>query len=176
MSEDATSKAEWLARIEQARVTWEALAALVGPDGWEQPGPTGDWSFKDIAAHLNDWRSLTVSRLEAAAGDKRTPRLPWPEAMSEATEEGVDEINGWFNRRNQGRSAAEILAETRDQFRRIQAAVEAIPEDELGMRLPWLEGYPLSAVIAGMLEHLHEDHELEMRARLAHRLETPEDS
>ena len=173
MSAETTSKAEWLVKMEAGRTTWAALAAAVGDDGWDQPGPAGDWSFKDVAAHLNSWRELTVSRLEAAAGDKPAPRPPWPVGMGEETPAGVEEINGWFHERDHDRSTAGILAETRDQFERIRAAVEAIPEEELEKVYPWLEGYPLSAVIAGTLEHLHEDHEPAIRAQLASRSLAP---
>jgi hypothetical protein len=168
MMSDPTSKADWLERIERARATWEELVSKVGVEAAEQPGATGDWTFKDVAGHLNAWREWTVARLEAAAGDKRPPRMPWPDGMSEETEEGVEEINQWFYARNRARPANEILAESREQFRRIRAAVEAIPEEELETRYPWLEGYPLSAVLEGTLEHFHVDHEPEIRSWLSH--------
>jgi hypothetical protein len=31
------------------------------------------------------------------------------------------------------------------------------------MTFPWLEGYPISAVVEGALEHLHVEHESEIR-------------
>lgn len=42
-----------------------------------------------------------------------------------------------------------------------------MPEATLSTRFPWLEGYPVSAVIDGALDHLHEDHEPGIRAWLA---------
>jgi hypothetical protein len=167
MMNSTTSKAQWLDRIEQARAAWEEIASEVSEVDVDRPGATGDWTFKDVAAHLNSWRILTVARLEAAAGDKSAPPMPWPDGMSEETDEGTQEINEWFYERNRDRSAGEILAESRDQFRRIQAAIEAIPENELEAKYPWLEGYPISAVIEGTLEHLHVDHEPSIRAWIA---------
>ena len=39
----------------------------------EQPGAMGDWTFKDVAAHLTAWRRRTVVRLEAAARGEAEP-------------------------------------------------------------------------------------------------------
>jgi hypothetical protein len=166
-----TDKAGWLDQIEQARQTWEAIVAEVGDTGLEQPGATGNGSVRDVASHLNGWRELTVDRLEAAAGDGVEPPFRWPDGMSEETREGVDEINRWFAERDRGRPAAEILATSREQFRRMREAVEAISEDDLLTpgRFPWLGNAPLTAVLIGSFEHLYVDHVPEIRAWLATR-------
>ena len=161
------SKQEWLDRIERGRATWQDLAAQVDEAAMDEPGAMGDWSFKDAAAHLNGWRELTVARLEAAAAGETAPPTPWPEGFNDETDEATDATNAWLHARAQERSAAEILAEAREQFARIRAAVEAIPASELNAPCPWLDGYPLSAVIAGSLEHFHVDHEPDLRAWLA---------
>lgn len=169
MSESRTSNADWIARVERARDVWEQLVVEASDLGMDRPGATGEWTFKEVATHLNAWRTLTIARLEAAAGDKNAPEMPWPNGMSEETDDGTREINQWFTARDQDRSLADILAETRYQFEKILATIEAIPDAELEARYPWLEGYPISAVIEGMLEHLHVDHEPEIRAWLSAR-------
>src|SRR3954452_13057663 len=123
MSAALTTKTEWLDRIEQARTTWEELVDQALKTDVNRPGATGDWTFKDVGAHLNDWREWTVIRLEAAV-DGVAPVPPWPDNLSEETEAGVQAINDWFYARDQSRSLDEILAETRGQFRRLRAAVE----------------------------------------------------
>lgn len=128
MSDETAGKAEWLARIERGRAAWEALVAGVDEDAMERPGVDGDWSFKDVTAHLNAWRAWTVARLDAAAGDGAAPSPPWPEGMGEETPEGVDEINQWFYARGRDRPAAEILAEAREQFQRIRVASRRCPK------------------------------------------------
>jgi hypothetical protein len=169
MSAATTGKAGWLDRIERAQRSWEAIVAEVADAGMERPGAAGTWTFKDVAGHLNGWRRRTVDRLEAAVRDEVPPPSPWPDELNDETDEGVEAINGWIYERNRHRPAAAILAEAREQFRRMWAAVEAIPEDELVTpgRFPWLGGAPLSAVVAGALDHLHEEHEPAIRAWLA---------
>jgi hypothetical protein len=173
MSAATTDKAGWLERIEREWETWEAIVAQVGDAGMDRPGATGDWTFKDVAGHLNGWRERTVDRLEAAARDQAPPPTPWPADLSDETAEGTDAINRWIYERNRDRPAAAILAESDEQFRRMRAAVEAVPEDALLTpgRFPWLGGEPLSAplsaVLDGSFDHLHEEHEPEIRAWLA---------
>ena len=71
--------------------------------------------------------------------------------------------------RNRDRPAATVIAESREQFGQMRAAVEAVPEADLiePGRFDWLDGAPLSAVLAGSFEHLHEEHEPAIRAWLA---------
>src|SRR5215211_7419702 len=164
-----TSKTDWLDQLARARETWEAIVDEAGDAGMDRPGAAGDWTFKDVAGHLNGWRERSVDRLEAAVRGEAPPPAPWPEGMSDETDEGVEEINRWIYERNRDRPAEEILAESREQFRRMRAAVETIPEEDLVTlgRFPWLGGEPLSAVIEGSCGHLYEEHEPALRAWLS---------
>ena len=168
MSAATTDKAGWLEGIDRARDAWEAIVAEAGESGMERSGAAGDWTFKDVAAHLNGWRVRTVDRLETAARDEAPPPPPWPGDLSDETDEGTDAINRWIYERNRDRPATDILAESRDQFRRMRAAVEAIPEEALVTpgRFPWLGGLALSAVLEGSFGHFYEDHEPDIRAWL----------
>ena len=46
---------------------WSDLVAAIGPDRMEEPGPMGEWTFKDLAAHLTGWRERSIRRLEVVA-------------------------------------------------------------------------------------------------------------
>jgi hypothetical protein len=169
MSATTTGKAGWLAQLERAQGIWDAIVAEVGEAGMERPGAAGEWTFKDVAGHLNGWRTRTVDRLEAATRDAEPSPPIWPADLSDETDAGVEAINHWLYERNRDRPAAEILAEASEQYQRMRAAVEAIPETDLVTpgRFPWLGDLPLSAVLAGSFEHLHEEHEPAIRAWLA---------
>lgn len=169
MSAATTGEAAWLDRIEGARRTWEEIVSEVGDAGMDRPGAAGEWTFKDVAGHLNGWRELTVDRLEAVARDEAPPPMPWPDDLNYETDEGVEAINRWLHARNRDRPAADILAESREQFARMRAAVETISEENLVTpgHFPWLGGEPLSAVLDGSFDHLHVEHEPALRAWLA---------
>ena len=47
------SKAALLDQTERERLAWEQLLRAVGEERVEQPGATGERSFKDVVAHLS---------------------------------------------------------------------------------------------------------------------------
>src|SRR5688572_17754103 len=153
-------KTGWLGRVEETRSIWEGIVAEVDQADLDGPTVIDNWTFKDVAAHLNGWRVRTVDRLEAAARGDAPPPPPWPDGLDEDTEEGTDAINQWFYERGRDRPTTEILVEASEQYRRMRVAVEAVPEADLVTpgRYPWLDGHPLCAVIQGSYEHLREEH------------------
>jgi hypothetical protein len=166
---DTTSKADWLARIDQTQQTWESIVNEAGPEGLDRPGAAGDWTLKDVAGHLNGWRARTVARLEAAARNEEPAANPWPADLTDETDEGVDQINEWLYDHYRDQPAESILGESREQFGRMRAAVDALSDDDLNTpgRYAWFGDYPLSAVIAGSLDHLYEEHEPALRKWLS---------
>lgn len=160
-----TSKAELLSQIERAHATWDELAAAALQSDVHRPGAIGDGDFADAVAHLNGWRTRTVDKLEAAAQDTDPPPPPWPAAMTVTNEAEVHAVNDWFFEHSRGRPIAEILGEATDQYRRMRAAVESISEPDLLTpgRYPWLDGRPLSDVVFGSVDHLHDEHEADIR-------------
>jgi hypothetical protein len=162
-----TTKAGLLERLDKAVATWEELAEAALRADPARPGAMGDWSFVDVAGHLNGWRARSVGRREAAVSGTE-PSRPWPEGFSDETEEGTDQINDWIHARYRDRPIDEILAEARDQWHRLRTAAEAIPEADLLTpgRYPWLKAYALGEVINGAAAHLHEEHEADIRSWL----------
>ena len=164
-----TTKTELLDRIERERQGWEALLAEVGEERMARPGVAGAWTFKDVAGHLNGWRERTLQRLEAARRGGSPPAPPWPAELDEETDDGTDRINDWIYRRNKDRPLEDVLAESRDQFRRLADAVRALPERDLfaSDRFAWTNGEPLGpSVVGGSFGHFHEEHEAGIRSWL----------
>lgn len=160
------NKSQLLTRIEEERVFWERLLAEVGEARMEQQGATGDWTFKDVAAHLVMWRQRTIAQLEAA--HRHQPPTPplWPAFLDEEKE--AEQINQWIYLTNQDRPLSDILNESRRQFQQLAALVEALPEQDLmdPKRFAWMKGQALGPAISSFA-HLHEEHEPALRAWLA---------
>ena len=150
-------------RIGGVRERWRRLVADVGPDRLERPGAMGDWTFKDVAAHLTAWRRRTVDRLEAAARGEPEPPPAWPAALGSDED---DPINAWIHDRTKDRPAAELLAAADAVYDDFVAAVRALPLRQATdpTRFPWLEGEALVDVDFG--SHLGE-HEPDVRSWLA---------
>jgi hypothetical protein len=156
------SKTEMLADLHREQEQWEALLAEIGEARMDQLGVAGEWSIKDIVAHLTGWRRRTVARLQAAQRGEADPSPPWPAHL-----QTDDEINAWLYQTDRDRSVREILRDSRQVFQQLLAAIEAFPEAELldPHRFPWWDGDVLSA--AALFGHFHEEHEPDMRAWLA---------
>lgn len=127
---------------------YEALQQLLAPLSESQmttPGANGDWSIKDIIAHIASWQRFLLDRLEAAAKDS-TPTLP----MLESSEE-VDRLNARFYEENRTRSLPEVMNELETTFMQVLKSVWSLPAEALfeADRFPWMQGTPLVALIAG---------------------------
>jgi hypothetical protein len=156
------TKTRLLADLQREQEQWEALLAQIGESRMDQPGVAGEWSIKDIVAHLNGWRRRTVARLQAAQRGEADPSPPWPAHL-----QTDDQINAWLYETNRDRSVREVLDDSRQVFEQLVAAIEAFCEAELldPHRFVWWDGEVLSA--AALFAHFHEEHEPDMRAWLA---------
>src|SRR4051812_18851512 len=83
----ATSKDGLRERIERERALWDDLVAAIGEDRMLLLGTTADWSFKDVVAHLNGWRIVTLARLDAARNQSNPAPPPWPAHFDHNSEE-----------------------------------------------------------------------------------------
>ena len=157
-----------LERIERERALWERLLAEVRAERMLQPGGTGDWSFKDVVAHLQGWRTRTLEYLDAAQQGRSPEPPPWPANLDEDTDAGVDQINSWIYTTNRDQPLGQVLGAYRESFERMRAAVVALPERDLteAGRYPWLGDRSLATVIADSFGHFHEEHEPTLRGWL----------
>lgn len=149
------TKADLLNAIQNERVAWESLVAKVGPENMQTPGAMGDWTFKDLAAHLTGWRYDSLRNLEAARRGEEPAPPPWPPT------DDVDQINQWIYEQNRDRTLQDVLDESRQSLQKLVAAIEALPERDLMEpgRFAWLKGNPLGpAVVSGSLSHYFEEH------------------
>src|SRR3954453_24120038 len=98
------NKADLLSIIEEETAAWRALLAEVGEDRMLLPGVGGEWTFKDVVAHLNGWRARTVNLLGGAVD------RPFPADLTsdEDSDVGVEEINRWIHDANENRLAADV--------------------------------------------------------------------
>ena len=164
MTSDAEARRQALIDgVEAVRQRWRRLVAAVPSDRLEEPGAKGEWTFKDLAAHLTAWRRRTVRRIEAAARGEPQPPNPWPASLGE---EEDDPINAWIHDQTKDRPAAELLADADAVYDEFVAAIWAVPAEAATdpSRFAWLGGQALAdADFAGHLD----EHEPGVRAWLA---------
>lgn len=72
-----TSKHDLLAAIEKERTALEAFLEPLTTEQMTLPGIVGDWSAKDVLAHLFAWEQMVLSWYDAGLRGE-TPELPAP--------------------------------------------------------------------------------------------------
>jgi len=118
------TKARFLETLQAERSAWEALLDEVGEERVSEPGAAGDWSVKDIIAHVTAYERGLVEWLEAASrGEAVTfDLLDHPD---------LDYRNAVIYAENRDRPLEEVLRASEAVFRRLLARVEALPEEDL---------------------------------------------
>lgn len=152
-----------VAELRADQEAWRAIVAEVG-DRVLEPGPMGEWTFRDLVAHIMGWRERTIRRLEALADGQPDPPDPWP---ADVDPDDVDAINDWIQAEAAGRSMAALLADIDASHDRVAAALARIPVETLTdpHGIPWLEGQ--AAADIDWVSHWHVEHEASVRAWLA---------
>lgn len=177
MSDTGVTKGEAVAAINKEREAWDALLAEVGEDRMLEPGPMGEWTFKDLAAHLTAWRERSLLRLEAAAHGQPEPASPWPAEFDEDSDEGLVAINDWFQKQSEEKLLGEVLNESRESYARLAEAVQQLPDEALtdSSYFAWTEGQALGdTIVSGeFFGHLRDEHEADIRHWLATRSSEP---
>ena len=157
------TKSELLNWLQEEYQQWEAFLEHIGPARMGHPGVNGDWSMKDIVAHLTGWQPRLITRIQAAQRGESEPPPPWPAHLQ--TE---DEVNAWIYESNHERPVREVLDESHHVFQQMFAAIEGLPDEVLSdpaHHLPWLEAESVKP--SDFFAHFHEEHESDMRAWLA---------
>lgn len=157
------NKSELLNWLQAEYRQWQALLGEIGPDRMEQPGVNGEWSVKDMVAHLAGWHRDLVIRLQAAQNGEPDPPPPWPTHL-----EADDDINAWIYASNHERPVHAVLDESHQLFQQLLAVIEGLPDDariESERRQVWLgdQRFP----VGEFFDHFHDDHEPDIRAWLA---------
>ncbi len=155
--------AEFMDYLQGRNAEWEALLEQAGPERMEQPGVNGDWSMKDVVAHLTGWHHWMVARLRAAVRGEAPPPAPWPAHLEEE-----DDINAWIYAAYRDKPAEAVLAEMRallqeqDDLLRSLPAGTRIETVETIFHLVWVGDRRFH--VTEFLDHFRDDHEADVRA------------
>ena len=101
------------------------LFAMVPADQREAAGTIGEWSPKDLLAHLSAWRSVEARRLDArASGGAASPDDP-------GLDEPIDESNARLQARDRDLSWGTVAAEADTSIDALITAVDRSSTDAL---------------------------------------------
>ena len=159
-------KSELLNWLEEEHQKFYGLLDQIEPTRLDNPGVNGEWSMKDMLAHLNGWNLGLVADFEAAQKGEPPPPPPWPAHL-----QTWDEINAWIYATYHERSVRDVMEETNKVFQRLFSVVESLPEDvqaeqsETGYYTVWVgdKSFPPGEYF----RHYYEEHEPNVQAWLA---------
>jgi hypothetical protein len=154
--------------LQAERARWNALLAQVEPDRMEIPGVEGEWSVKELVAHLTWYeRGIVEGAQQILRMGTFTRRRP--DGM------GLDEMNVRIAAGARERPASDVLAEADEVFGQLLTLIAACPEEilndprRLGLpddMVPWMG-------VANTSYAHYREHEPALRAWLDRRDRTP---
>lgn len=155
---DSAQREELVAALENSRTNMEGLLDKAGEDRLAQPGVTGEWSIKDILAHVTAWEERILAWAEALHQRTRPRPAPWPSGLSE------EQVNAFIFEHNRARSLQEVLEHWRHVHQEIIYTVQSLSEEDLfGHKVDWLNGSFADSVPGNSYEHL-DQHANEIRS------------
>jgi hypothetical protein len=124
-----------LAEIEAQRGRLLKQLARLSPTDLAAPGVVGEWSAKDVVAHLTAWEQMFLGWYQGGVRGE-TPAVP---AAGYAWRD-IDRLNNDIYHRHRRRSAGRILEEFDASSAQLVSVVRAIPEAELFVpgRYAWM--------------------------------------
>ena len=87
-----------------------------------ESGVTGDWSVKDILAHVTTWEEEALKYLPLIIAGGRPPRY--------IAYGGIDAFNARMTEQKRGLSLADVLRQLDETHRQLVDFVESAPEDQ----------------------------------------------
>ncbi|HZU66051.1 MAG TPA: ClbS/DfsB family four-helix bundle protein [Ktedonobacteraceae bacterium] len=148
------NKARLLDEINSNYATLETALASLKQEQMTTPVVTGDWSIKDILAHLAAWHRYLLIHLQAAMRNEE----PADKGFTGGGD--TDTMNARFYEQNKIRSLDDVQADFRATYRQVVEAVQALSDEDLfdPQRFAWMKGNALWELVAGNTYEHYQEH------------------
>jgi hypothetical protein len=138
------TKGELLQKVEAAWAAFQASYAGLDEAQLTEPGVTGEWSIKEILAHVTTWEQEALKSLPVILKGGRLPRYS-------VLYGGIDAFNAQTTEQKRKLSLAVVLAEMEETHRQLLAMIQNAPEEVLAretrfrrrLRLDTYSHYPI---------------------------------
>lgn len=121
------TKATFVSTLRADHQAWESALGDVSEERMTEPGVAGEWSVKDLIAHVTVYERWTNEWLEPALRGA-APEWDYPEGEDTAS---LNERNARFYEENRARPLNEIQADAAGVHARLVGLVEQIPNDAI---------------------------------------------
>ncbi len=120
--------ADVLKRLERAWAAFRESYAGLSEAELTEPGVTGDWSVKDVLAHVTTWEQESLNSLPVILAGRRPPRY--------AAQGGIDAFNARMTAEKRALSLDEVLTQLDGTHRRLLDLIGKMPEDQFSRETP----------------------------------------
>jgi hypothetical protein len=139
-------KQHLLNKLDQAWVLFKKSYFGLSDAQMMEPGVTGDWSVKDILAHVSWWEEEALKHLPLILQGGRPARYSIKYG-------GIDAFNAQMTELKRGLSLSEVLEQLDATHLRLLAYIQGVPEEHLisetrfrrRLRLDTYSHYPIHA-------------------------------
>ena len=122
----ATNKDDLLIAIEKERSALEAFLETLTPEQMTDPNTVGEWSVKDVMAHLIEWEQMCLGWYQAGLRGE-TPSLPAPGFKWNQT----PQLNQQIFEKWRKRPLAEITTQFHASHREILDVIKGLSNEKL---------------------------------------------
>lgn len=116
-------KAEIVSQIHATHQPLEALLAGISESDMIQSGVNGEWSVKDMLAHITWWEQHLLRRLRTSHDDL--------DAEGGDASSTTDDVNAGIFSANRDRSLTDVRAAFDASYREVLETISALTDDEL---------------------------------------------
>jgi hypothetical protein len=139
-----------LSRLRSERAKLEGLLATLPPEQIEQPGAVGEWSVKDVLAHLYHWERLLLGWIADVRRGKNppvpAPGIGWND---------IDKLNEEIFQEHEFEPLETVQERFRSTHLELESLIESMSEEELSTpgAYPWTERTSLGGWIGAFATH-----------------------
>ncbi len=140
------TKKQLLEAMEVERKALEQLLARLSPAQMTQPGIVGEWSVKDVLAHLLEWQQMVLNWYSTGLKGK-VPAIP-AEGLNWSQ---IPELNQRIYEKHCGRPLADIQKEFKASYKKTLNTIQDLSDEDLFTRgrYAWTKSTTLGAYFIG---------------------------
>ncbi len=117
------NRAQLLSRLDKAWQAFQESYAGLSDKEMILPGVTGDWSVKDILAHVTWWEEEALAHLPTILENRTPPRYS-------VTYGGINAFNAQKTEQKRDLTLSQVLRQQADTHRRLVDLIQSVPEDQ----------------------------------------------
>ncbi len=117
------NRQQLLKKLDKAWVEFKESYADLSDARLTEPGVEGDWTVKDILAHVTWWEEEALKHLPLIMKEGVPPRYSTQYG-------GIDAFNALMTERKQDLSLASVLRQQEETHRRLVDYLQTVPEEQ----------------------------------------------